>query len=297
MFMIESPTPSTILKLWMRVTAKCVPVLFRLFVLAWCVLSVCACAPVPQAVSKARSLVFAHRQDEARSLLAVHLEAHPEDVEAHALLIRLYGERSDIQSARAQVERLRAVLPPNDPRPDIELGKAHELMHNFDDALVAYDRASMLAPLSPLGPKTGGLRAAHWGEAAEAKPRLEEALRRGDRDPNTFHALGLCYVHLGQNEQALAAYEQGAALEQGTSNLLGIATVALSVKDYAAALAAYDRLLVRSPRHVAAALGRAYCLARLGRTEEATQALASAQALGAPPSNVAKIRALLPDAR
>jgi tetratricopeptide (TPR) repeat protein len=262
---------------------------------ALCVLS--ACASTTPVLGKARALVFAHRQDEAQVLLASHLETYPEDLESQALLIRLYGERSHLQKAIAQVERFRLVLPRNDPRPYIELGKAYELMHSFDEALLAYDRASELAPLSPLGPKTAGLRAAHWGEAEEAQPRLEEALRRGDLDPNTFHALGLCYVHTGQNEKAVAVYERGAALEQGTNNLLGIATVALSVNDHAAALSAYDRMLVRSPRHVPAVLGRAYCLARLGRTEDAKQTLAAAQALGAPPSNVTKIRALLPDAR
>jgi Flp pilus assembly protein TadD len=75
--------------------------------------------------------------------------------------------------------------------------------------------------------------------------------------------------------------------------LLGLATVSLAREDFAAALAAYDRLVARAPEHAAAHLGRAYCLLSLGRKEEGARAIDRGEALGAPRANVTKLRELL----
>jgi tetratricopeptide (TPR) repeat protein len=138
------------------------------------------------------------------------------------------------------------------------------------------------------------MRAARWGEVDEARPRLEEAVRRGARDGATYHALGLVRVHQKDLDGAEEAYRAGAAADpKGSENWLGLATVAVMRDDAAKALAAYDAVLARHPRFGAAELGRAWALTKLGRRDEARSAIDRAEEMGAPRANVAKARAQL----
>jgi tetratricopeptide (TPR) repeat protein len=208
--------------------------------------------------------------------------------------VRVLAMDGEIGEAEKEVDAMRAHLPPDDPTPDIELGHAFELVHKFDDALDAYDRAAERAPRSPLGPAEGGMRAAHWGEAQDALPRLEEAIRRGSRDPVIFHALGLVRLKLGDLSGAEQAYRAALAIDpDALENELGLATVAIVRDDPAAALGAYQRILAKKPRFAAAELGRAWALAKLGRRDEALQSIDRAEQLGAPADAVAKQRAAL----
>jgi tetratricopeptide (TPR) repeat protein len=251
------------------------------------------CAP-PNAVDKAQSLVRQRRADEASAVLRARLATRPDDVAARKLLIRVLAYAGEATEARAQVAELARVLPPNDPAPYIELGHAMELGHRYDEALEAYDHATEIAPASPDGPREGGIRCAHWGEAEAAAPRLEEAVRRGSNDVETWHTLGLVRWHLGDYEGAKAAYRAAATADpRSAEGWLGLATVAVAQDDGAAALAAYDQVLARRPRFAAAELGRAWALARLGRKGEALEAIDRAEELGAPPGPVARQRAAL----
>jgi len=267
--------------------------LWLAFILALCLGGVPGCAR-PSSPDRAQSLVRQHREEEAVALLRRDLAAHPDDVPARRLLVRLLGFTGDMPGARAETEELARRLGPSDPTPYLELGHALELSHRYDEALEAYDQAATVAPSSPAGPREGGMRAARWGEVEEARARLEEAVKRGANDAETWHALGLVRLHLGDAEGAEQAYRAGiAAAPSAPESWLGLATVAVSRGDAAGALAAYDGLLVLRPRFAAAELGRAWALAKLGRKEEAKRALDRAEELGAPAQNVAKQRAAL----
>ncbi len=262
----------------------------------WLVLAAALCGGCvrPSSVERAQSLMRQHREDEAVATLRTDLRDHPDDVPARRLLVRLLGYTGDIPAARTEVEELAKRLPAGDPTPYIELGHALELGHRYDEALEAYDDAAASAPSSPAGPLEGGTRAARWGEAEWARPRLEEAVRRGARDAETFHTLGLVRLHLGDFDAAEEAYREGAAADpKGAENWLGLATVAGVRDDPQHALDAYGQVLARRPRFAAAELGRAWALAKLGRRDEARRALDHAQELGAPAENVAKQRAAL----
>lgn len=223
-------------------------------------------------------------------MLHDHLAKHPADIPARRLYVRVLALSGDIDGARREISELEQRLP-NDPAPWIELGHAYELAHRFDEALAAYDEASSVAPTSPAGPREGGMRAARWGESEEAASRLDEAVRRGAHDPETFHALGLARLHMHDLDGAKTAYEQGIAVDPTRiENLLGLATVAVVKEDPAAALAAYDAIVLRKPKYAAAQLGRAWALAKLGRRTEAEHALERAEELGAPAVNVDKQR-------
>jgi tetratricopeptide (TPR) repeat protein len=260
--------------------------------LCLCVTSL-SCAR-PSAVERAQSLVRQHREDDAVATLRADLRDHPDDLAARRMLVRVLGFAGDLPAARVEVDELAKRLPPGDPTPWIELGHALELGHRYDEALDAYDAAANEAPASPVGPREGGMRAARWGEAEVARPRLEEAVRRGARDAETWHTLGLVRLHLADYDAAEEAYREGAAADpKGAENWLGLATVAVVRGDAQRALDAYDQVIARRPRFAAAELGRAWALAKLGRRDDAKRALDHAQELGAPPENVAKQREAL----
>ncbi len=207
--------------------------------------------------------------------------------------------RGHVREGVVELEKIRDQHP-LDPQAWIDLGHGYELLHRFDDALVAYDRAAQVAPNDPRGPREGGLRTAKWGEATAARPRLEEAIRRGDREPTTFHALGLVLLSLGDHAGARKAYLAGLQTEKGQDDatcVLGLATLAVVEGDANEALRWYDELTRRRPRHADAQLGRAWALGSLGRFAEADAAVEEARALGAQPGDVERMRAFLEKAR
>jgi tetratricopeptide (TPR) repeat protein len=257
------------------------------------VAAIAGCAH-PDAVARARSLARQDRDDDAVAVLQKDLAAHPDDVPARRLLVRVLASTGNLLAARGQVEELARWMPPNDPAPLLELGHALELTHHYDEALDAYDQAAAVAPASPAGPREGGVRAARWGELEIAEPRLVEALRRGAHDAETWHTLGLVRLHRDDYDGAATAYRSGAEADPKCGPCwLGVATVGLARGDPGMALDGYDHVLSLSPRFASAELGRAWALAQLGRTAEAARALDAAQEMGAPPGPLARQRAAL----
>lgn len=219
---------------------------------------------------------------------ALVVACHTVTPREHALLLLSRGQTAP---AVAELEAIRDKNP-KDPRAWIDLGHGYELQHRFDDALVAYDEAARVAPNDPRGPREGGLRCAKWGEHEAARARLEEALRRGDDEPSTFHALGLVRLQLGDRTGAREAYLAGLRSPRGASDatcVLGLATLAVVSSDAAEALRWYDELVRRRPAVAAAHLGRAWALATLGRIEEAEAAVRDAIVRGAADEDVARM--------
>jgi tetratricopeptide (TPR) repeat protein len=240
------------------------------------------------------SLARRHREAEAAALLRKALAVKPEDVETRALLIRILAFEGDMRGAEAEVAELRRHVPPGDPRPSIELGHAREVAHDLEGALAAYDEAAAGAPADPAGPREGGMRAARWGEVEEAAPRLEEAIRRGAKDAETFHAFGLVRMNMGDLDAAERAYREGLEADAKSAECwLGLATVAAKREDAAGALGAYDAILALRPGFAAAELGRAWALGKLGRMDRARAALGRATEMGADPATVARLRQAL----
>jgi Flp pilus assembly protein TadD len=231
------------------------------------------------------------RVEEASALLLSYLQKHPSAVAERRLLIRVEASRGQLGAAQAEVAQLEKQLGPHSPVPLVELGYALEMSHRYDEAMAAYDQAAELAPADPLGPLTGGLRAARWGELDLAEPRLREAVRRGPKDPAAWHALGLVQLSQGNPTAAEHAYRSGlladpAALE----NRVGLATLAISRGDLAEALVQYDAIVQRRPHLPDAQLGRSFALIGLGRFDEAQRALDEAAHLGGDPRVVAAQR-------
>ncbi|HWA76645.1 MAG TPA: tetratricopeptide repeat protein [Polyangiaceae bacterium] len=238
------------------------------------------------------------RNAEAAQLLEAELQRHPEALRERRLLIRVYGALGNLGAAQRHSEQLGRQLGPASPIPFLELGHAHELCHRYDAALVLYDQAMRVAPNDPAGPRTGGLRAAEWGEVEEAEPRLSEAVRRAPRDARAWHALGVVRVKLGDLPGAEQAYRAGASADpRGLDNHIGLATLGLLRDDPRAVLAEYDAVVLLSPAFADAHLGRAWALVRLGRFDDATQAIDDAARLGASSRTVEKQRRWLASER
>lgn len=231
-----------------------------------------------------------HRDDEAVRLLEADVRAHPDAAGPRRLLVRLRAAAGDLAGAKREAEELAKRLPAGDPTPFVEIGHAYELAHAYEEALASYDRAAEIAPTSPVGPREGGLRAARWGEVDVARPRLEEAIRRGASDPDVLHALGLVCLHAEDFEAANAVYRRCLGAEStGVRCALGLASVGLASKDGRLALEGYDEAIRRSPAFPAAHLGRAYALLLLDRKGEARASIRRAESLGAPKANVDKL--------
>ena len=261
------------------------------------VIAACACLACTREsdiVGQATLLVDKGRNAEARALLERRLAEHPDDVNARRLSIRVAGAEGDLGRARRESEALAARLGAKSPVPWVELGFALELAHRYDEALSMYDLAAEAAPTDPLGPKTGGLRSARWGERELSRPRLEEALRRDSRDAAVWHALGLVCLGLGDQISAEHAYRSGLVADpHALENRIGLATLAFMQERPHAALHEYDAILAERPKHADALLGRSLALIMMGRNGDAERALAEAESLGADPAVIAKQRRLL----
>jgi cellulose synthase operon protein C len=240
------------------------------------------CVREPDMVPRAVMLADKGRYEEAAAALVAHLHTHPSDIAARRLLVRVYGFLGDLGRAEIEARVLAHELGSGSPVPWIELGSALELSHRYDEALERYDQAAAVAPRDPVGPRTGGLRAARWGEHEAARPRLEEALRRDPKDAKVWHALGLVCLGLEELPAAERAYRSGLAADpRALENRVGLATLALLAEDPGAALVQYDAILEARPKNADAMLGRAWALAGTGRYDDAERALREATALGA----------------
>jgi tetratricopeptide (TPR) repeat protein len=252
----------------------------------------------PEPMSQARMLVQKGRPAEAAEELEAYLRKHPEAVAERRLLVRVYASMGQMGRAQKQAEELAKVLGPASPVPWVELGYALELAHRYDEALEQYDRAAEVAPNDPLGPLTAGQRAARWGEAELAEPRLVEALRRDARNAEAWHTLGLVRARLGNLDGAVEAYRSGLRADpHALDNRVGLATVALLRGDAAAALAEYDALVAARPKFADAQLGRSWALMKLGRLDDAQRALDRAQELGASSRSLGAQRRALAELR
>jgi tetratricopeptide (TPR) repeat protein len=270
---------------------------FGLALLSFGVLAACA-GPSSRASQSALVLADKGRNAEAAQVLEGELARHPDASRERRLLIRVYGALGDLGAASRHADLLGRQLGPTSPTPFLELGHAHELCHRYDVALDLYDQATRVAPTDPAGPRTGGLRAAAWGEVEEAEPRLAEALRRAPSDARTWHALGVVRLKLGDLSGAESAYREGAARDpRGLDNHIGLATLALVRDDPRAVLAEYDVILTLSPDFADAKLGRAWALVRLGRFLDAERAIDDAARLGASSRTVEKQRRWLESER
>ena len=259
-----------------------------------CALTLGGCAAAASPLPRATLLMDKGQSSEAARILRQYLAKHPDAVAERRLLVRVEAARGQLGAAQAEVQQLEQRLGPHSPIPLVELGHALEMAHRYDEALEAYDQAAAVAPADPLGPLTGGLRAARWGELTWAEPRLREAVRRDAKDATAWHALGVVCLSLGDESAAEAAYKAGLLADPGAlENRVGLATLAISRGNLREALVQYDAIVAKRPGLADAYLGRSFALMGLGRFDEARRALDDAARLGGDAKVLAAQRAEL----
>ncbi len=264
------------------------------FLLLALLLAVAGCGTAATPSQRAAMLVHRGQDEDAVQVLERHLKEHPDAIAERRMLIRVLALTGNLAKAQAQAEELANRLGPGDPAPWIEMGHAFELTHRYEDALGMYDRAAEVAPGKPDGAREGGLRAAAWGELEMAEPRLEESLRRDAKDAEVWHALGLVRMHLEDYDGARTAYLSGLQVDPNAlENRLGLATLAVARGDAKSALENYDAIVAARPRLGDAHLGRAWALIKLGRFDEAEEAIGRAEELGGSRRAIAAQRKLI----
>ncbi len=257
--------------------------------LCWALGAGCGASASP--LPRAALLMDKGQAAEASQLLRDYLREHPRALPERRLLVRVEALRGQLGVAMAEVELLRQQLGPTSPIPWVELGHALEAAHRYDEALEAFDRAAAVAPRDPLGPLTGGTRAARWGELDWAEPRLREAVARDPSDSSAWHTLGVVQLSLGNVSAAAEAYRSGLLADpEALENRIGLATLALRQGDLAGALLQYDAIVAKRPKLADAHLGRSFTLLGLGRYPEARLALEEATRLGGDPRVIAAQR-------
>jgi tetratricopeptide (TPR) repeat protein len=119
-------------------------------------------------------------------------------------------------------------------------------------------------------------------------------VRRDPLDAEAWHALGLVRARLGKWDGARQAYGAGlAAHPEALENRLGLATVALQLKQPDVALKEYESLLAARPGFLDALLGKSWSLILLERWESAEAVLREAHARGADPVVIERQRVAL----
>jgi membrane associated rhomboid family serine protease len=99
------------------------------------------------------------------------------------------------------------------------LGFGYEQLDRWDTAAAAYERTVTLSP-TPANRSAlararygAGTKQLEGGNAAEALPLLKGAIEVDGGNADAWHNLGFAYAQLGQNKEALAAFERAAQLQ------------------------------------------------------------------------------------
>jgi tetratricopeptide (TPR) repeat protein len=205
----------------------------------------------PAQLGLAESLLAQKKPDEAARLLAAYLEQAPDDHESRVELAAVYAGLGQDGPALAELDRAAAAgfgsLRAHELRAEIlvrqrKLPEAAEALENA--AALASEDAALHARLGRIRLELRDFAAAERAlkEALRRKPELTDALRDlgatyylterydaalevydlvAQRETPTVYSWfvrATCYDKLGRKEEALAAYKQFVALDQGRSD-------------------------------------------------------------------------------
>ena len=217
--------------------------------------------------------VAAHRAGrlaEAESGYRRILQANPRHFDALHLLGVVRAAQGDMQGSMALIAAALDVRKDN-PFAHFHLaGVLRALMRN-DEALAHYERAAALKPdfvEAQLGRATMLVQNGRYWEAADLCRRVVAATASGE----AYDILGAALIMLGDDEEALAAFDRALALRPDAApwhNDRGQALARLGRMEEA--LAAFERACALQPGFVEALNNAGNLLADLGRYQQAHQ--------------------------
>lgn len=149
-----------------------------------------------------------------------------------------------------------------------------------DEAAAAVAAAQSHLALAPEAPEAHAMLAKallHAGRAPEAVEAASAALRRAPLSARHAEGLGLAYLEAGEAQRALASFELAGRLEAPSAlAALGQAWALIDLERWPEALAAAEEACARRPDLAEGHELRARILLRLGREDEALDAMGSA---------------------
>lgn len=163
-------------------------------------------------------------------------------------------------------------IPPPTAQVLIELGQAHEALHNYDLAETAYREALRIKPLHPdarLGIARAHLRR---GEFDAVLQQCRKALEVWPKYPPTLILMGNVYLQKGNLDKALTCLESALDLDpDNISARLNLARIRHRMGDHAIAAKVYEQIIESNPEMLLARLEFGRVLESMSRTEEALE--------------------------
>ncbi|HLG82339.1 MAG TPA: tetratricopeptide repeat protein [Bradyrhizobium sp.] len=228
-------------------------------------------------VRRAAAAFNAGQADEARKLCEQGLARSPrEPMLSHLLAAMLFAQR-DVATARFHIDNSIHARPDNAPA-RLLAGRIARAAGDFPAALAHFDRAIALSPQRDAFVEQartldqGGFRAPAreaWAAILKVIPQHQEAAGR----------LGRLAFEDGDLVAAASYLERATAGDAPASVWFDLGVVRQDLRDYAAAEAAYRKVLAIKPDHAEAALNLGIVLQEKGDPDRAMEAYATAYRL------------------
>jgi tetratricopeptide (TPR) repeat protein len=233
----------------------------------------------------------ADRVHEAETAARVTLKSHPEDIDAHRLLGRIYlrqlgeGQNGGASAANSATVLDQAIaefskivaLQPRSVEDHMVLGQLYTVKHQPEKAEAEFKTAQAIEPeseevvlnLARLYAESGGIQ--HAVKAIEAVPE-------DGRTPKMEFTLGALYDQLKQPKDAIAAYKRADDLEPGDLQTLdALASALLNDDQLDEALKQYQALSEADPENTEALVHIGEILRRQGKYEDALASIRKAR--------------------
>lgn len=193
------------------------------------------------AVTQAKSLIVANKNDDAIQLLkplatrnpepagveaalgkayyqerklpeaVTHLQAAlrqgPNDLESSQLLGLAYSLTGHAAEAIPLLEKVQSALPTPDPSGFYALGVCYLDVRRFDEARATFGRMFSVAPASPQSHLVLAQIMMHQNLEDQAAPELKQALAADPKLPMAHFLLGEIDLYRGRSEEALAEFQ------------------------------------------------------------------------------------------
>ena len=229
------------------------------------------------------SLYFhAGKLREAEQSAHALIKAHPDNIDAHKLLGRIYLRAlsenrnalggavsgNPLEQAVVEYEKL-VVLEPHNVEDHLLLGQLYSAKHEGKKAEEQFSAARGIEPANEeVVLNLARLYAENSDAAAQIK--LIEAIPEGDRTPRMEAVLGGAYAIEKDNKQAIAAYRRATQLDPGDTRLIeAYAQALLTDEQFDEALRQYRIIAEAEPDNTAALIHECELLRRTGKYEEA----------------------------
>ena len=225
-------------------------------------------------------LIAAGRTNAARPMLAALRRLEPPSARLFELAARLAMRENRLDAALAELD---AGLAENPSEATLYRRRA-QLRHRLGDlAGAARDAAEavVLDPVDPAGKGILGALLTELGRPAEAVRCLQEAVAASPADPAFCRALAAAQAMAGDPDAAAAALAAGIAAAPGSAELRhAVVLLAVRRRQFEDAVALAEAARREGIADACLFALKAHALAKLGRGDEASEAIAEALKLG-----------------